>query len=93
MTTSNEASMTRVEKVTTAIGLSYLFLVGSGVGFAFWFASDVGSWGWLLPPFFAAGFIAGSYDMWLHIRQIICRVRLEEIDRHIAQLDEIRRAL
>lgn len=85
--------MTRDEKTDIASGLTYLFLIGAGVGFAFWFASDVGSWGWLLPPFFAVVFVVICYSMWLRIQMIICRVRLEEIDRHLIQLEQIRGAL
>jgi len=79
------------EKVDMASGFAFMLLQGAGIGIGIWFASDVGTWGWLMPLIFVGGFAAMTYTMWQRVEAIVSRVRIEEIDRHIASLDEIRR--
>lgn len=78
------------EKATVALNLAHLALMGTGIGIGLWFASDMGTWAWVFPIIFLIGFAAWAYMLWLRIEMIVCRVRIEEIDGHIANLDAIR---
>lgn len=89
----DETGMTKDEKFDIVMIFVRLLLAGNGVGVGFWFSSDVGAWGWLIPLFFGSAFGWHCYEMWLRIRMIIGRVRIDEITRHLARLEEIRRAL